>query len=178
MKNIILIIIGFVLGIGASFIFTQSKIPQPDIVQDERVAEVPEMMIYKDLRIVDTGWLYSVSPKNNTNLFVSLQLTPDGKFISDISIFNTKEYQDFSVKDTDSDGTMDFWSFMDDDSLFTYARGDGYPDAILSEPDKLIVRIGDKYFTTRKIDKKLFIEQNGNLVEIEATTNFCYAIKK
>ena len=174
MKKIILILIGIVIGIIASFIFALCRTAPFYYVFDDK----PLLASVKDLHVIEVDDTYGIVLQNNTNLIVSISVSPDRKIISDISIINAREYQDFSFSDTDSNGAMDRWIFSDDKSTFFYGRMNGHPDAVFSEPDELVVRIDGKYFLTREIDGVKFININNALVEIEHIGNQCYKVKK
>ena len=157
-----------------SFIFAVYHIAPFNYLFDDQ----PLLTSVNDLHVVAVDNTYGIVLQNNTNLIVSISVSPDRQVISDISIINTRKYQDFSFSDTDSSGAMDRWVFSDDKSTFFYGRMNGYPDAVFSEPDELVVRIDGQYFITREIDGVKFININNGLVEIEHISNQCYKVKK
>lgn len=173
MKKIILILIGFFIGIIASFVFALYHIAPFYYVFNDK----PLLASIDDLYVIGVDNTYGITLQNNSNLIVSISVSPDRQVISDISIINSREYQDFSFSDTDFNGTFDRWVFSDEKSTFIYGRTNGYPDAIFSEPNELVVRIGDDYFITREIEGEKFIEKKGTLAEIAHITNCCYEIK-
>jgi len=161
-----LILIGILIGIVLSFVFSLFHIAPFYYVFEDK----PLVASVNDLHLIGVENNYGISLKNNTNLIVSITVSPDRQVISDIGIINTREYQDFSFSDTDFNGTFDRWVFSDDKSTFMYGRTNGYPDAIFSGPNELVVRIGDDYFPTREIDGRRFIEKKGILAEVAHIT--------
>ena len=176
MKKILLILIGFTAGIIAALILALSHIVPFRYVFDER----PGVASVKDLMIINADEFYGITLNGNTNLIVSITVSPDRQVISDISIFNprAREYQDFSFSDTDLNGMFDRWTFSDDKSMYMYGRTNGYPDTIYnSETDETTVRIDNEYHLIHEKDKKKYIDKNDDLIEIVHVTNCLYTIK-
>ena len=175
MKKLLLILIGVVVGIIASFIFALFRL-EPfhyAYVLDEE--EKPSVASVHDLMIVKADSFYGITLNGDTNLIVNITVPSGQKVISNISIMNCGNSFDFS--DLDQDGMIDRWVVSNNKSSFFYGRTNGYPDTVFNEPDEIIVRIDEEYFPTREIDGEKFIQKDGDLVEIAHVGNQCYEIK-
>lgn len=80
--------------------------------------------------------------------------------------------------DRDSDGIWDDRSYSTTNMTYYYGRKSGYPDMILGDDNRHLVRIEDEYFDLKLMDGKHFIEQDRAFVELEYVNHCSFRIKE
>ena len=148
MKNITLILIGIIIGSGSTLLIQRAKSPSSTILKEVHGVDYGGMkatdLSTDNLHIVDIeGKFLTISPKKNPNMYVFFDLQADGFF--DISL-KDKSGASASFNDKDSDGIWDFRDFNNDDVLYAYGTGSGYPDTILANDKKPLTRIDGMYY--------------------------------
>lgn len=178
MKKLILILIGVIIGIGASFIFALANLPPFCMALDGAIGEAPNVVTYKDLTIIGIDNTYSITCKSNINTSVHIYISPEKELIHFVSTLSNN--QDFDLMDDDQDGTFDSWHYgnRETDLGFFYEAPNAHPSKTLNMANQLTsVRIDEIEYSVKNIDNSSFIEIGGKLVEIEKLTKSRYGIK-
>jgi hypothetical protein len=175
MKNITLIIIGIIIGSTVG-VFVEKSIRNnnqstPEAIQIGKSlggVEVRDIST-ENLGIFDIGdgFMLQIQSKKNPKMAIVIQSIADQEMMSGISLLDANGHL-VSFTDRDSDGSWDDWSFSSENTSYLYGRMSGFPDTVLDDNKKSLVRINGEYFESELIDGRSYIRNNGKLIEIEA----------
>ena len=174
MKNIIVILVGIIIGSGSTLLIQQAKSPSNTTILNEIDGVDFGGMKATDLstdnlHIIDIeGQFLTISPKNNPNIYVFFHLQDDGFF--DISLKDNSGAS-ASFNDKDSDGIWDYRDFNNNDVLYAYGTGSGYPDTVLENDKKSLTRIDGIYYEIHGIPGNPYIIRAGDNIEIQPDPN-------
>ncbi len=165
MKNIIIILVGIVIG-SASTLFLQ----RGDLSTD-------------DLYITDMeGKILTVTSKTHPKLGVVITsiVSDEDEDLGMMSSISLIDQSGISVdfNDRDSDGIWDDRSYSTTNTTYSYAGNSGFPTMIFSDENEPLVRIEDQYFKLMNIDGKHFIEKGSELVEVDYIHHCRFKIKQ
>ena len=181
-----LILIGIIIGIigtvGFQEISSRSKPSYAEVrIIEEKMGIKVNDLSTDDLYIFDwVGMQLQVLSKKNPaqGILISSVLTEDGEqgLMSSISLLD-QSGSSASFMDRNGDGVWDDIDFSKGKVTYGYGRLNGHPDMILTD-NEMIVRIGDDYYKHQRIDGKHFIDQDGEIVEVEYTKHYQFKIKE
>lgn len=179
MKKTLPVLIGIIIGMCISAVvvgycfspFVQTIADNPD---------EPVIINIGDLQVgrhdLDRYTIKSKSG-NPKGLNVTINQLSSTNFMSNIMVRDNANNM-FVFIDLNDDGVIDTWDFSNDETICTYGKMSGYPDTVLVEGSETVVRIDGVYYPFKRIDDQSFIENNGELVEIEFQPTRHYEIKK
>jgi hypothetical protein len=196
MKNIIIILIGIIIGSGSTLLIQQARITILNEVNGVDYGGIKATDLSTDNLIVDFGGKFptikatdlstdnlnivdfkgkflTVAPKKNPNVYVFFDLQGDGFYQVALHDENGSIV---SFQDRNSDGKWDDANFTSGNTTFGYEGLDGFPDHIMSD-EGVKIRIGEDYFNLKIEGKIIYIEKDGEWIEVERIPNSFYQFK-
>ena len=154
----------FIIGIIIGSFFTTTLKPSPAFAEGKNLnsnGSIPTSTRIVIDQIKDPV-LEIVSLKHpNMSIFIDIS---DGDFF-EISL-RDQSGASAGFNDKNSDGIWDFRYFENNDVMYLYGRGTGYPDTIMSSSNSLI-RIDGKYYEAEGEPSEKYIMMDGQKIAVQ-----------
>ena len=182
MKKTSLIILGIIIGLLISFIFSNVRKNQ-DLPIDSEVKESSQHGFkIGDLIVSAESNLCVILSESNLMPLIHIRFTDEGS-ITELRTFDNN-LSNHSFFDSDQNGKWDYWSYVNKNERFFYDFYSGFPCTASVEgtnwlmANDILVRIDDEYFKLNEVDEEMFIEKNNQKLELEEYKPNLYRIKK